>query len=349
MERLTIKDIARKAGVSITTVSRVLNNKIEGYMREETKQKVMKVITQLGYRPDPRARSLRGLQSGIIGVILPEGTNPFYQELAHALTEACYKEGYGLLLCNSENDVKRELFYIELLQNQKVDGIIISTDHLSGKVINHLISRGTPMVLVDEDVPDANAPAVFANNYQGACLATQYLIDLGHHAIAFIKGPMKALSCRERYRGYYDTLLKNGIKIDEVLIGEGDITYKSGYKIMKKLLKEQGDKFTAVFCSNDFMALGAMRAIQVEGKKIPDDYSIVGFDNVYVSSISNPQLTTVAQPINQIARKAFRMIKNWAKKSSSEKRKHEYLDTKLIIRESCKSLTGKRGGGRSGI
>lgn len=338
MGRATIKDVAKQAGVSITTVSRVLNNMIEGYMREETKQRVMKVITQLGYRPDPRARSLRGLQSGIIGVIVPEGISPFYQELAHAIIEACYKDGYGVLVCSSENDVKRELAYIELLQSQKVDGIIISTDQLSATVINDLVSRGTPMVLVDEDVPDANAPAIFANNYQGACLASQYLIDLGHPKIAFIKGPMRALSCRERHRGYCDTLLKNGIQIDDALMGGGDITYKSGYKTMKKFLKDHGDKFTAVFCSTDFMALGAMRAIQDEGKKIPDDYSIVGFDNVYVSSMSNPQLTTVTQPINQIASKAFRAIKNWSRKSSGKKRKHQYLDTKLIVRESCKSI-----------
>ncbi len=338
MRRVTIKDVAKQAGVSITTVSRVLNGKTEGYMQEETKQKVMKVITQVRYIPDRRARSLRGLESGIIGVILPEGTNPFYQELAHAITEACYKEGYGLLLCSSENDVSRELAYTELLESHKVDGIIISTDQLSATLINRLLNRGTPIVLIDEDIPDADAPAIFANNHQGACLVSQYLVDLGHQKIAFIKGPMRALSCRERHRGYCDTLVKNGIQIDGTLIREGDVTYRSGYRTMKKLLKDQGDKFTAIFCSNDFMALGAMRSIQDEGKKIPDDYSIVGFDNTYVASISNPQLTTVAQPINQIARKAFRAIKSWSRENSGKKRKHQFLNTKLIVRESCKNI-----------
>jgi len=334
----TIKDVAEQAGVSITTVSRVLNNKVKGYMREETGQKVRKVVKELGYIPDPRARSLRGLESGVIGVILPEGVNPFYQELAHAITEVCYKEGYGLLLCSSENDVKRELSYIKLLQNQKVDGIIISTDHLSAEVINELIKKGTSIVLVDEDVPEANAPAIFANNYQGACLATQYLIDLGHRSIAFIKGPMRALSCRERYKGYCHTLLKSGIKVEEALIEEGGMTYKSGYKTMKSFLQDRDDKFTAIFCSDDFMALGAMRAIQDEGKRISDNYSIVGFDNVYVSSMSNPGLTTVAQPINQIASRAFRAIKDWPKRGLTKKRRHQYLNTKLIVRESCRVL-----------
>lgn len=338
MNKVTIRDVAIRAGVSPTTVSRVTNNKVEGYMQKATKDKVLRAIQELKYTPDLRARSLRGLRSGIIGLVVPHGLNPFYQELAYALTKIFYKEGYGLLLCNSENDIEKELFYIEFLASQNVDGIIISTEHLSGDKVNTLL-RGTPIVLIDEDIPDANAPAIFANNYQGACLATQYLINSGHKRIAFLKGPDLALSCRDRWRGYCDTLRKNGLTVNYDFVGKGNLSYKSGYKAMKQFLRSHNGEFTAIFCSNDFMALGVMRAIQDAGRKIPHDYSVIGFDNTYVSSLTNPQLTTVAQPIAKIGREAFKIIKNWDKSPLKIKSKHKYLDTKLVIRESCAENT----------
>lgn len=339
VKKVTIRDVAIQAGVSPTTVSRVLNNKVNGYMREKTSQRVRQVIEQIEYVPDVRARSLRGLQSGVVGLIIPEGMAPFYQQLAYALADVCYKEGYGLLLCSSQNNPDRELAYIRLLQSQKVDGIVISTEHLSRDKIDSLISGGIPIVLVDEDVPGANTSAVFTDNYQGVRMATQYLIDLSHAKIAFISGPLKALSCRERLRGYRDTLGKNGLEVNNGIIVKGDLSYKSGYDAMLRLLRDKERKFTAVFCSNDFMALGAMRAIQDRDGHVPNDYSIIGFDDVYMASMSNPRLTTVAQPINQIAKKALRAIKHQWKNISGRKPVHQYLRTKLVIRESCKDIS----------
>lgn len=183
------------------------------------------------------------------------------------LTKILYKQGYGLLICNSENDMEKELFYIGFLLSQHVDGIIISTERLSGRNVNALLERPTPMVLIDEDVPTAGAPGVFANNYQGACLATQYLINLGHKRIAFLRGPGEALSCQDRWRGYCDTLQKNGLIPNNDLVRQGNLSYKSGYRLMRQLLKNHHDEFSAIFCSDDFMALGAMRAIQDVGGK----------------------------------------------------------------------------------
>jgi len=339
VKKITIKDVAIQAGVSPTTVSRVLNNKVNGYMREETSKRVRQAIEQIEYVPDVRARSLRGLQSGVVGLIIPEGMAPFYQQLAYTLADVCYKEEYGLLLCSSQNNPGRELAYIRLLQSQKVDGIVISTEYLSRDKVNSLISGGIPIVLVDEDVPGANASAVFTDNYQGACVATQYLIDLSHTKISFISGRLKALSCRERLRGYRYTLEKNGLEVNNRIIVKGDLSYKSGYNAMVRLLRDKERKFTAVFCSNDFMALGAMRAIQDRDGHVPNDYSIIGFDDVYMASMSNPRLTTVAQPINQIAKKALRAIKYQWKNVSGRKPIHQYLRAKLVIRESCKDIS----------
>ncbi|GAF79880.1 unnamed protein product, partial [marine sediment metagenome] len=162
-------------------------------------------------------------------------------------------------------------------------------------------------------------------------------IDLGHKKIACIAGSMNTLSSINRLRGYTDTLQKNGLEVDKKLIKEGKLIYEDGYKLMKEFARKSSDGFTAVFCLNDLVALGAMRAIQEDSKSIPSDCSIVGFDNISLSSVSNPPLTTIAQPIKQIAQGAFRTIKRW-KKQGLLKKEHRFWDTKLIARESCREL-----------
>jgi len=336
--KITIKNVARKAGVSTSTVSRVLSPQINSYMREKTRGKVLKAIKELDYKPDMRAQSLRGMGTRIIGLITPDALNPFYQELAYMLEEVCYREKYGLLVCNSKNSSTRELAYIDLLERQKVDGIILSTVGLNKARISSLTKRGIPIVLVDRNVPGADVPVIFTNNYLGGCQATQYLIDLGHKKIACIAGAMNALSSINRLKGYCDTLKKNGLEIDKKLIKEGKLTYKDGHKLMKELLRKYDNEFTAIFCLNDLVALGAMRAIQEEGKSIPSDYSIIGFDNISFSFISNPPLTTIAQPIKEIAQGALKRIKRAKKQGSLREKEHQFWDTKLIVRESCRKI-----------
>lgn len=336
--RVTIKDVAKKAGVSISTVSRVLSPQANDYMREETRGKVRGAIKELDYRPDIRAQSLRGRGTRIIGLVMPDALNPFYQELAYVLEEVCYKEKYGLLVCSSKNSITRELTYIDLLESQKVDGIIISTVGLKETKLNNLVKKGIPIVLMDRDVPGADIPVMFTNNYLGGCQATQHLIELGHKKIACIVGSMHTLSSINRLKGYYDTLGKNGLEVDKKLIKEGKLIYEDGYKLMKELVRKSRDGFTAVFCLNDLVGLGAMRAVQEDSKNIPSDYSIVGFDNISLSSVSNPPLTTIAQPIKEIVQGAFRTIKTW-KKQGLPKKEHRFWDTKLIMRESCKEIS----------
>lgn len=337
--RVTIKDVAKEAGVSTSTVSRVLTPQANNYMRKETREKVLRAIEELDYRPDARAQSLRGIGTRIIGLVMPDTLNPFYQELTYVLEEVCYRERYGLLVCSSKNSITRELAYIDLLERQKVDGIILSTVGLKKAKLNSLIKRGIPIVLVDRDVVGANIPVMFTNNYLGGCQATQYLIDLGHKKIACIAGAMNTLSSINRLKGYYDTLEKNGLEVDKKLFKGGKLTYKDGYKFMKELLRKSSDEFTAVFCLNDLVALGAMRAIQEDRKNMPSDYSIIGFDNISLSSISNPPLTTIAQPIKEIAQQAFKAIKRAKKRRFLDKKDHRFWDTKLIVRESCTKIS----------
>jgi len=337
-KKMTIREVAKRAGVSISTVSRVLNERPNDYMREDTREKVLQAIEELNYIPDRRAQSLRGGKTGIIGLIAPIRLNPFYVELSYAIENVCYKEGYGILVCNSKGDINRERTYIDLLVRQKVDGIIITTTGLKKGDLDELISRGITVILADEDVLEANVPAVFANNHLGACQATQYLIDLEHERIAFITGPLTVLSGRDRLKGYLDTLKKNSLELDKSIIKKGNYTYSKGYSATQKMMREGEDKFTAIFCCNDLMAFGAIRALQDNGKKIPQDYSIIGFDDMYFSSISNPQLTTVAQPVDKMALKVFKAFKREISDRPPLKKVHVLLDTKLVIRESCRKL-----------
>lgn len=339
-QKITIREVAKRAGVSISTVSRVLNERPNDYIREDTRQRVLQAIEELNYKPDRRAQSLRGVPTKIIGLVIPNRLNPYFEQLAQAIEEVCFDEGYGILLCNSSNSLERESIYLDLLERQKVDGIIISTVGLDKKKFNELIGREIPIVLIDEDVPGVNAPAVFANNYKGGCQAAQHLIELGHRRIAFASGPMNLLSSRQRYRGYSDTLIKNRIKVENELFKEGTFTYERGYKAAQELLEERKE-FTAIFCSNDLMAFGAMRAIQDGGGKIPQDFSIVGFDDMYFSSISNPQLTTVAQPVKEMAFRAFVALKEQISGEFSQEKRHQFLDTQLIVRESSRPLLRK--------
>ena len=338
MAKVTIKDVAQKAGVSITTVSRVLNDKVDEYMRKETKDRILQAIKDLNFKPDKRAQSLRGLGTKIIGLVIPNRLNPYFEQLAAAVEQVCYKEGYGVLLCSSQNSIERESVYLDLLERQKVDAIILSTVGLKKGELNDLIERGTPIVLVDENVPGVNTPAIFANNYMGGCQATQYLIDLGHRRIAFITGSMNLLSSKDRLRGFCETLKKNDLEPDRKLIKEGDYTYESGYEAGKQLLRKSRDDFTAIFCSDDLMAFGVIQAIRKKGMKVPDDYSIVGFDDMYFSSISSPQLTTVAQPVKEMAFRAFVALKEQISGGLFQEKKHQFLDTQLIVRESSRPL-----------
>ncbi len=333
--KTTIKDVANLSGVSFTTVSRVINSKTKGHVSDKTKQKVLAAIKRFDYTPDTRAQSLRGVKTGVIGVVIPEIGAFYYHDLSRAIMNVCYNKGFGVLTCSSENDVRRELFYIDFLQRQKVDGIIIISERLRAQKVNDLIRKEIPIVLLDEDIPGTEAPAVVTNYYEGASKALQYLIDLGHRKIAFIKGSTATPSFNRRLEGYLDALQKNKLEFNKKFIKKADFSYESGYKATKELLKECRNDFTAIFCSCDIMAFGAMKCIRDMGKCVPSDYSVVGFDNTYYSAISVPPLTTVAQPNLELAKRAFNLLTKWTRQKES---RHFLCEPKLIIRESCRKL-----------
>lgn len=333
---MTIREVARLAGVSPTTVSRVLNKRTEYAMRPETRDRILRIIKELDYKPDNRARSLRTAKRGIIGLVVPNILNPFCAQLAVAIEDACYQRGYGLIFCHSKHDRNREISYVDLLEREKVDGIILVTTGLDKAEVSRVSEKRIRIVLTDEDVPGLSVPGVFVNNYKGECEALEYLISLGHRRIALITGPMALFCSKERIRGYIDTLKKWKLEIDKKLIAASDYTYEGGYEVTERLLNQFADKFTAIACLNDLMALGAISAIQDKGLNVPMDYSIIGFDNIYVASISNPPLTTIAQPVEALSRKILEIFDILVQNNSTkdEKNKRYFFDPKLVIRES---------------
>jgi len=332
MGRVTIADIARAAGVSLSTVSRVLNGKVEGYMRQETYKKVLTVIEELGYRPNRLAQALRGAPTKIIGFVIPDGLNPYFQQLTLSLERVASKAGYGIILCSSDHSVEKEKAYLELLERQRVDGIVFSTLGSEPEAIRRLLSRGITVVLADEEITDVDAPTVVSDNYLGGKQAAEHLISLGHERIACVAGPLNLVSSRNRLQGYLDALQNAGLKVYKELIVEcSGFSYANGYKAAKKLLS-RNIPFTGVVCANDLIALGVIKALEEKGRRVPQDCSVVGFDNSYIAEMVHPRLTTVAQPISAITKKVFSLLEE-AMRGKTVSGVFRYR-TRLVVRES---------------
>lgn len=323
-----MSDVAEQAGVSVTTVSHVINNTRP--VSAERRDRVLAAMNELGYQPNRLARSLRRGQTFTIGMIVPDNANPYFAEMARNIEETAYRNQYSLILCNSEGDLEREKFYINVLLEKQVDGLVLvaagsSTDNFASV-------KMPPMVVVDRDLPHLNADAVLTDNAQGGRLATQHLLDLGHRRIACITGASDVTPTAERATGYRETLAAAGLTVDEALVIKGDFHYASGYEAAKRLLSGPNPP-TAIFACNDLMAVGAIRAGIELGLRLPADLSIVGFDDVQLASYTNPPLTTVAQPKHDMGILAVSLLlERMADPTLAPRRR--WLGTELVVRGS---------------
>lgn len=292
-KRVTIKDIAKECGVSITTVSRILNKK-PGCCTPETEKRVMEAVERAHYRPNPAARSLVTKETNIIGVILPDIYNYFFQEFFKGAEDYLGKKGYILILCNTDGKAKKENEFLESLTQGMVDGIMITTGNCSenNDYIVKLSEGGFPIVTVERYGDDLEQiPGVLFDNKKAMCMAVRRLYEYGHRRIAFITGPANAANAVLRLEGYKQGLKEAGIKYEKALVCAGDYQMTSGYKSIKKLISEQ--EFTAVIASNDQMAVGACKAIRDSGKSVPDDISVIGFDGTMLAELYQPALYTI--------------------------------------------------------
>lgn len=329
VKRYTIKDIAAKAGVSITTVSRVLNMKEEG-MSQKTREKVLKVIEEMNYTPNHFARGLITNKSRLLGLIVPNINNPFFPELCRGAEDEANLNEYSLIICNSDDDATKEESYLRLLSQQQVDGILLSSrGDFPSLSTEQLEQSKIPFVLLDRGGKSVKHNGVFINNEQGGYLAGRHLIDLGHRRIACVTGSAELQNVSDRVSGFRRALKEEDIDLPESRIIYGDFHMESAYIQSKKFLAETD--VTAIFACNDLMACGVYRAAYETGLKIPKDLSIIGFDDISLVSALIPQLTTIRQDIYEMGRRAVKIL---LENINNETNESAIFEPTLIVRES---------------
>lgn len=341
----TLIDVATAVGVAPMTVSRVING--NGYVSEETREKVLAAAKKMNYRRNGLARNLKRNRTETVGLVIGDISNPYATELANQIRETLAARNYNLFICISEHSAKEDVAAFRSLVDHNVDGIIVATrsNNEGDKYLKGIADTGVPLVMIGRDFKHKSIDYITADNLSGGFEATQHLVDLGHKRIAFLGATIANRTNLKRLQGYLKALTAHGIKIDERLItgrrdANGDIpgysTEQVGYEGMKRLLSLP-NRPTAVFARNDFTAIGAMTAIKEAGLSIPADIAIVGFDDIPLARHTSPPLSTVRQPMRLQGQLAAEMLLERMGAKEAPARKEQVLDSELIIRESSVS------------
>lgn len=326
-----IQDVAARAGVSITTVSRVLND--TGYpMRPQTRQRVLEAIDALDFRPSPLARGLLGKSTSTIGLIIPDISNPYYPLLSRGVEDVASEHGYTVIFCNTDRNLAKLRSYLEVLREKQADGIIFAGGGIE--------AEGEP--LTPDEIGDKVVligrhrwpfPSVQIDNIRAAYEATSHLIDLGHRRIAYIGGSSVLTSARDRMNGYRRAMLELAGGLEEGLIREGDFGFESGYQATLSVLSlPAGQRPTGLFAANDQMALGALAAAHDLGTAVPEDLAVVGFDDIPTGRYGRPSLTTVALPTYEMGAAAARLLLRLLAGDATDETL--CLPTQLVVRQS---------------
>lgn len=325
----TIRDVAREAGVSVATVSRVINRK--GYVNKETASRVQDVIDRMGYKPNAVARSLSNQKSDAIALIVPSINNPFFPEVARAVEDVAQTHGYKVFLCNTDDRRDKLLAYLDSLQNKYVDGVILNSQNLTIGDVLKLQEQNISVVLFDRTLEDDRCTSITVKNRVGGRLATEHLLEVGCLRIGHLRGPDDVGTSIQRLWGYRD-IVKGFDWFQQSWIAPGGFTVHDGYRGMKELFQRHPD-IDGVFAANDLMAIGALKAAYEWGRRVPDDIAIVGFDGISMSGLTVPGITTVQQPIYRLGELATEELIKGIKRPDMQGKKFE-LDVELIQRES---------------
>lgn len=333
--RPTIKDVAKKAEVSIATVSKVINE-IPGHYNPETKEKIVKAIESLNYQPNLVARSLRSSKTHTVDFMVPE-LQPFFAEILKGVQYVAKKKGYSIVVCDTDYDPRQEAAYVDSLLKRRVDGGIFTSGMIQSEHILKLKEEGIPLVLIEKFIDDPDIPGVLIDNISAAREAVTYLIELGYQEIGFISTPVEMKPFKDRFEGYKQALHENmipynssNVHIKDNIGREG---LKDGYQLMERII-QQGNYPRAFFIVSDTLAIGAMKAIRDSGLKVPDDIAIVGFDDIEMASFCEPSLTTMAQPKYEMGVKGMELLVK-AMSGVKLRKKEIKLEVELIVRESC--------------
>jgi DNA-binding LacI/PurR family transcriptional regulator len=338
---VTLKDVAQKAGVSISTACRALNNSVG--IHADTRRHIANVAAHLNYRTNQVARGLVTGQSHSIGLVISDIRNPFFAEVARGAEDAAFRTGRDLVLCNSDLDAAKQMRYVEWLLAKRIDGIVMnSVAPLSPAQQEQLWAAGVPIVLLNLSLTQPRSPmrrfsAAIADNLAGGEIAGKYLIDLGHVNVIHITGPRTHGNFADRAIGFLKAFHDRGLPKPRVVYGEH--TFEAAYQTGRQHLAGERNA-TAIFAGNDVIAFGCMRAMMEKGIRIPEDVSIIGFDNVEMSQITCPPLTTIDQPKYETGKAAVEMLLSMMAKGSVHEPEHRIIGVRLIERQSTQRISG---------
>ncbi len=333
---ITIRDVAQHAGVSVTTVSHVVND--TRFVSADARERVKEAIEALKYVPSQVARSLKNNRTHTVGMMIPNSSNPYFAEIIRGIEDTCFESGFNVILCNSDDDPHKQGQYVRVLMEKQVDGLIVLSAGGDTELGDHLRHAGMPLVLVDREVKHLSADLVEVNHENGGYLATRHLLDLGHRRIGCITGPLSLSPAVQRLQGHRRALREAAIEIDERLLAESDFTSAGGHAAATALLKRR-PRPSALFACNDLMAIGALCAASQAGLALPADLSVIGFDDIALAAYASPPLTTVAQPKHQMGVLAARLLLDRIAKPGHAHQR-DILQPTLCVRRSTAAVSG---------
>lgn len=332
----TIRDVAKLAGVSPITVSRVINN--SGYVSSDTRVRVEEAIAQLEYIPNSLSTSLRFKKSNIVALLVSDITNPFWTTVARGVEDVCHTRNLSVILCNTDEKQDKLDNYVNVLMQRQIDGFLLVPTSDDTQLLHRIQKKGIPLVVVDRQVPSVQVDMVRCDSEGGAFQLVNYLISLGHRRIGVIGGPPNISTSQQRIAGWHHALTQAGIPIDESLVVYGGYRQQTGYQMARHILDRLSPRPTAIFATNNFIAIGTLQAISEMGLRVPEDISVVAFDDLTYSMIPEPFLTVVAQAPYQIGIKAAQLLIDQITRGSTSETHEIVLPVELIIRKSCKAV-----------
>jgi LacI family transcriptional regulator len=329
--RVTMAHVAREAGVSLMTVSRVINDK-EG-VSHATRERVQAVIAQLGYHPSDIARGLVTKHTGTLGLVMPDVANPFFSEVARGAEHVAYDKGYNVFLCNTEEDTRRELDVLQSLEEKRVDGVVVCSSRLDDDKLEEAVASYPAAVLVNRRLASGNVGIVMIDDVVGGQMATQHLLQTGHRTIGFLGGPPASQSGHWRAEGYRAALAAAGVPHNPDWMRHCLPMVEGGRETARELLTDHPE-LTALFCHNDLVAIGALQACVDLRRAVPGDVAIVGFDDTLLAALVSPPLTTCRVPRYELGSAAMRLLLEKIG-GSAEERKEIVLQPEIVVRDSA--------------
>ena len=333
----TIRDVAKRAGVAPTTVSRVINN--SGYVRTETRERVEAAIAELGYVPNTLARSLRFKKTNTLALVLPDITNPFWTTVARGVEDAASDRGFNVILCNTDESETEQTKYLTVLLQKQIDGIVLAPACSTAEPVELIQKQGVPVVVLDRHVPCAQVDIVRCDSVTGAYRLIRHLLSLGHRRIGILSGPQGVSTAEDRVVGYQQALKEIGQDVDQGLVYYGEFTQASGYEMTQQTLTVT-PRPTALFAANNFIAVGSLRALQDAGLRVPDDMTLVSFDDLPPAFVIDPFLTVTAQPAYEMGHRATELLLARLSGLAPTEYQKIILATETIVRKSSGPPTG---------